>query len=41
MRYEDWTETKMTEAAEEDDIVNKTENPSLYQNAYEKKKIVK
>lgn len=41
MRYEDWTETKITENAEADDIINKTENPSLYQNAYEKKKVVK
>jgi hypothetical protein len=38
MRYEDWVETKIIEATEADDIVDKEENSSLYQNAYVKKK---
>ena len=36
MRYEDWTETKITEAVEHDEIIDKNENSSMYQNAYQK-----
>ena len=38
MRYEDWTETKITEAAEADEIVEKDEHSKIYQNAYVKKR---
>lgn len=41
MRYEDWVETKMTEAADEDENVEMNENAAMYQNAYEKKPSVK
>lgn len=34
MRYEDWVETKITEAAEADQQVDKNENAYIYQNAY-------
>ena len=37
MRYEDWTETKITQAAEADEIIDKDENSKMYQNAYIKK----
>ena len=37
MRYEDWVETKITEATEADDIIDKDENSKMYQNAYVKK----
>ena len=36
MRYEDWVETKLTEQAEVDGIVEKEENPAMYNNYYEK-----
>ena len=34
MRYEDWVETKITEAVEADHIVDKNENSNMYSNAY-------
>jgi hypothetical protein len=34
MRYEDWVETKITEAVEADHIIDKNENSNIYQNAY-------
>jgi hypothetical protein len=37
MRYEDWVETKLTEAREEDDMIDKYENSNIYQNSYMKK----
>lgn len=36
MRYEDWVETKLTEAQEEDQNVENHENPMAYQNSYKK-----
>jgi len=30
MRYEDWIETKMTEAVEEDDKIDTNENAAMY-----------
>ena len=38
MRYEDWCETKITEAAEQDEFVDKTQNPAMYHNSYLKTK---
>ena len=39
MRYEDWTETKIIEGKEQDDIVDKNENSGMYQNVYRKKEV--
>ena len=36
MRYEDWVETKLTEQAEVDGIVEKEENPAMYNNYYQR-----
>ena len=36
MRYTDWAETKLTEAAEADEQIDKHENAAIYQNAYQK-----
>ena len=38
MRYEDWVETKMTEANEEDMKIDANENAQIYQNSYQRKK---
>ena len=39
MRYEDWTETKIIEGKEQDEIVDKNENSGMYQNVYRKKEV--